>query len=106
MIGEKFLAEEFLKDLFYEGVRAVHPQRCLEGRLPSLPPDGRVIVIRAGKSAAAMVKAVEDQRGNRASGVVVARYGHRQECRFIEVIEADPLPNRNDVMEEFLKTLE
>ena len=104
MIGEKFLAEEFLKDLFYEGARAVHPQQCLEGRLLSLPDNGRVI--GAGKSAAAMVKAVEDQRGNRASGVVVARYGHRQEYRFIEAIEADPLPNRNGVMEEFLKTLE
>ena len=59
------IAEEFLKDLFYEGVRAVHPQRCLEGRLPSLPDNGRVIVIGAGKSAAAMAKTVEDQWGDR-----------------------------------------
>ena len=92
------IAEEFLKDLFYEGIRAVHPQRCLEGRLPSLPTDGRVIVIGAGKSAAAMAKAVEAQWGDRANGVVVTRYGHGQECRFIEVIEAGhPLPDRNSV---------
>jgi hydroxypyruvate reductase len=56
-------------------------------------PKGRVVVVGAGKAAAAMAKAVEDTWGE-VSGLVVTRYGHNVPCRFIEVVEAShPVPD-------------
>ena len=91
-------AEEFLKDLFQTALKAVSAEQCLIGQLPSLPENGRAIVIGAGKSAAAMAAAVESQWGDRVQGCVVTRYGHGRECRFIDVLEAShPIPDRNGV---------
>ena len=63
------------------------------------PPVGRVLVIGAGKAAAAMARAAEDHyRGtpawDRLRGAVVTRYGHGEPTERVEVAEAGhPVPD-------------
>jgi hydroxypyruvate reductase len=90
----------FFHQLFDAAVAAASPARCLPPWLEALnasPPKGRLVVVGAGKAAAAMAQAVEDHwRGDPAklSGCVVTRYGHGATCRRIEVIEAaHPVPD-------------
>jgi glycerate 2-kinase len=83
----------FLAALFAAMVAAADPARLLPGRLPD-PPRGRTVVVGAGKAAAAMAKAVEENWRGDLSGLVVTRYGHGLPCRAIEVVEAGhPLPD-------------
>jgi hydroxypyruvate reductase len=59
----------------YEGaVLAAHPDGCLNAHLPPVPPSGRLIVLGAGKAAAAM--AVVTERHYRDSGLI----GHVSGC--------------------------
>lgn len=84
---------KFLHHLYKIAVEAAHPCTTLE---PFLPPnrDGPACVIGAGKAAASMAKAFEQAWRGRISGTVVTRYGHGEQCRFIEVIEAShPVPD-------------
>ncbi|MDZ4251294.1 MAG: DUF4147 domain-containing protein, partial [Sulfuritalea sp.] len=85
-----------LRDLFDAAVAAADPARCLPAWLPDAPR-GRTVVVGAGKAAAAMARAVEDNwRGDpqRLSGIVVTRYGHGAPTRRIEVVEAShPAPD-------------
>jgi hydroxypyruvate reductase len=84
---------ELLRQMFAAAVAAAQPDNCLAAFLPA-PPRGRLIVIGAGKAAAAMAKAVEDRWPGKLSGLVVTRYGHTVPCRHIEVVEAaHPLPD-------------
>lgn len=85
---------EFLRAMFDAAVKAADPRHCLPAFLPPAGK-GRTIVIGAGKAAAAMALAVEDNwRGGPLSGLVVTRYGHGAPCRQIEVVEAGhPLPD-------------
>jgi glycerate 2-kinase len=55
-----------------------------------LPADrsGRVIVIGAGKAAAAMAEVIEREWRGEISGLVVTRYGHGANCSKIEVVDA------------------
>ena len=59
------------------------------------PPSGRVVVLGAGKAAAAMAAAVEAAWPDRPlEGLVVTRYGHGVPCRRIEIVEAaHPVPD-------------
>lgn len=88
-----------LRDLFDAAVAAADPAHCLPAWLPEPPASakGRTIVVGAGKAAAAMARAVEDNwRGDleRLSGIVVTRYGHGATTRRIEVVEAShPAPD-------------
>ena len=89
-----------LRRLFAAAVGAADPARCLPPHLAALgelPAGGRLVVVAAGKAAAAMAKAVEDHwRGDpaRLSGFAVTRYGHGVACRRIEVVEAaHPVPD-------------
>lgn len=85
---------QFLRALFQEAVDAVSAQKCLPSYLPQPPVGGKTIVIGAGKGAAAMAKAVEDNWSGDISGLVVTRYGHGAPCKKIEVIEAaHPVPD-------------
>ena len=87
----------FLLRLFHEAVAAASAQRCVPLHLPQ-PPGGRTIIAGAGKAAAAMAKAVEDNWPGQLEGLVVTRYGHGVACRRIEVIEAGhPMPDRAGV---------
>lgn len=72
------------------------PGNCLPRFLPN-PPEGRTVVVGAGKAAAAMARVVETNwPGDRLlGGLVITRYGHGTPCERIEVVEAGhPLPDR------------
>lgn len=82
----------FLRALFRAAIDSADPARTLARHLPERPR-GRVVVVGAGKSAAAMARAVEAEWPD-VTGVVVTRYGHAVPTRRIEVIEAaHPVPD-------------
>lgn len=86
-------ARDFLKDMFFETLKAV---KGVEGLAKSLPPKpkGKVCVLGAGKGAALMAKTVEDNIEGDVTGLVVTRYGHKIETSKIEVVEAaHPTPD-------------
>ena len=87
----------FLKNLFAQAIASAQPDLCLPPHLPA-QPKGRLIVIGAGKGAAAMAKSVEDHWPGLLSGVVVTRYGYGAPCKRSESIEAaHPTPDENSV---------
>lgn len=84
---------ELLRRLFQAAVAAADPAVCLPPHLPG-PPIGRTLVLGAGKAAASMARAVEDNWPGDISGLVVTRYGHAVPTRHIEVVEAaHPVPD-------------
>lgn len=89
-----FNPRQFLLDLYGSAVGAVSAEKCLPGFLPEPPKKGRTLVIGAGKGAAAMARAVEQNWKGDLSGLVVTRYGHGVDCQRIEVVEAaHPVPD-------------
>ena len=83
----------FLRQLFDTSVAASNPALTLSSYLPK-PPRGKTIVVGAGKAAASMAKAVEDAWQIALTGLVVTRYGHGLDCKFIEIVEAaHPVPD-------------
>ena len=86
---------DLLRALFNAAVEAALPQSKVAPFLPP-PPKGRTVVVGAGKSAAAMAKAVEDAWDGELEGLVVTRYGHSVATERIEVVEAaHPVPDEN-----------
>ena len=86
-------ARAALRALFDAGLKAADPAVCVPPHLPE-PPKGRTIVIAAGKAAASMARAIEDNWQGDLEGIAVTRYGHGTECHKIEVIEAShPVPD-------------
>lgn len=87
-----------LKDMFGAAVAIAQPALRIPDFLPP-PPNGRLIVIGAGKASAAMAKAVEDHWAGPLEGVVVTRYGYAVPCERIEILEAaHPIPDENGLM--------
>jgi len=83
----------FLRALFDAAVDAANPANCMSRWLPSRP-DGRVIIVGAGKAAASMAKELENHWGGPLEGQVIVPYGHGASCRWIKVIEAShPVPD-------------
>jgi hydroxypyruvate reductase len=90
-------ARALLRTMFDAAVEAVSAERALPPHLPPTP-NGRTVVIGAGKAAAAMAVAVERHWTGPLSGLVVTRYGHGAPTRSIEVIEAGhPVPDSASV---------
>ncbi|WP_085588711.1 glycerate kinase [Thalassospira sp. MCCC 1A01428] len=86
----------FLDVLFRTAIKAADPVFCLPPHLPIPPVNGKIIVIGAGKAAAAMASALEQHWGDQTdlSGVVVTRYGHEVPTRKIRVMSAShPVPD-------------
>lgn len=87
----------FLTSLFDAAIDAADPHSALRPHLLARPK-GRTVVIGAGKGAAQLARAFEDLwdaagQGS-LSGVVVTRYGYRDTCRHIKVLEAaHPVPD-------------
>ncbi len=82
-----------LRDLFASAIAAAHPRHVLAAHLPA-DRSGRVIVIGAGKAAAAMAEVIEQEWHGEISGLVVTRYEHGANCKKIEVVEAaHPVPD-------------
>jgi len=109
-----FDPQKFLTGLFHVAVTAADPKKVLPGFLDKILKDqsannqstnksnGKVIVIGAGKAAAAMAVTLENHweenfvKESHLSGLVVTAYGHGVPCHQIEVIEAaHPVPDRN-----------
>jgi hydroxypyruvate reductase len=81
--------------LFDAAVAAASPRACVPAHLPPAP-GGRILVLGAGKAAAAMAQAVERRWARDLEGLVVTRYGHAVPCTRIEVVEAGhPLPDES-----------
>ena len=94
MTMDEASAERLLREMFAAAVGAASPAVVLPAHLPE-PPTGRVLVLGAGKAAAAMAWAVEQAWPQvELRGLVVTRYGHAVACRRIEVVEsAHPVPD-------------
>ncbi|EKE45548.1 putative glycerate kinase [Oceaniovalibus guishaninsula JLT2003] len=83
----------FLTALFDAAVRAADPARALAAHLPDRP-EGRTVVIGAGKGAAQMAAAFEALWDGPLTGVVATRHGHAVPTDRIRVIEAaHPVPD-------------
>jgi hydroxypyruvate reductase len=92
-------AAPILRSLYDIAVARAHPARCLPRHLPAPAPAERIVVIGAGKAAAAMAIATEqhyaDLPAERFSGFVVTRHGFELPTRRIEVVgAAHPIPDR------------
>lgn len=85
---------ELLSQAYKVAVDAAHPSKHLSNYLPDLP-EGRLMVVGAGKAAAGMAQAVEVHYPlERIEGLVITRYGHALPTQKIEVIEAShPVPD-------------
>jgi hydroxypyruvate reductase len=84
--------ETFLRALFARAVAVADPMQSLAGHLPPRP-EGRVVVIGAGKASARMAEAVEAEWGP-CEGLVITRYGYARPCAGIEIVEAaHPVPD-------------
>ena len=90
--------ETLLRAMFDSAVNLALPEHTLPQYLPR-KPNGRTIIIGAGKAAAAMARAVEAEwvslgLAGELKGLVITRYGHALETRWIEVVEAsDGVPD-------------
>ena len=84
---------DFLRGLFDAAIAAADPANVLPAHLPA-PPRGRTVLLAAGKAAASMAHAAEQNWTTDLTGLAVTRYGHGLHCDRIEVIEAGhPLPD-------------
>jgi hydroxypyruvate reductase len=82
-----------LADMFRAATTSALPASCVPPHLPPAPK-GRTVVVGAGKAAASMARAVEENWQGPISGLVVTRYGHNVPCERIEVVEAShPVPD-------------
>lgn len=99
--------------IFKAGVEAVMPHRVISKMITrgdgflqvsdiqvELKENARLFVLGAGKAAALMAKAVEEQLGDLISGgIVIVKYGHHLPLKRIHVTEAaHPLPDEQGLM--------
>lgn len=85
--------QTLLRDMFDAAVASAQPDICVPPHLPD-PPDGKTIVIGAGKASAAMARTVERRWPGAVTGLVVTQYGYGVECDAIEIVEAShPVPD-------------
>lgn len=102
-------ARDLLLQMMNAAIAAADPATVLARHLPE-KPEGRCIVVGAGKSAAAMARAVELAWPDvELSGVVVTRYGHAVPTDRITVREAaHPVPDQAgfDAATEILRVAE
>ena len=86
-------ARTMLRSLFDAAVAAANPAVIVPRHLPPRP-EGRTIVVGAGKASAAMASAFENHWRGPLQGLVVTRYGHGAPCKRIEIVEAaHPVPD-------------
>lgn len=82
-----------LHAMFDAAVDAARPWTQISQFFP-LPPEGRTIVIGAGKAASQMARAVESAWDGPLEGLIITGKGHAVPCQRIEVLEAaHPVPD-------------
>ena len=85
--------QAFLRALFDAAVAAAMPEHCLGRWLPPRP-EGRVLVVGAGKAGASMAVELE-RHWDDLDGLVIVPYGHSADCRDIRIVEAaHPVPDQ------------
>ena len=89
--------EKSLKLIMSAALAAAKPKDKFK-KVP-IKPEGKLIVIGAGKAAASMAREFENNYEGPIEGLVITRYGHSTETRFVEVIEAaHPEPDANGLL--------
>ncbi len=84
---------DLLKSMFSAAVQAADPLTGIRAYLPA-KPQGKTVVIGAGKGAAQMARALETVWDGPIEGIVVTRYGYGCETKHIEIIKAShPVPD-------------
>ena len=89
--------EKSLKLIMNAALEAASPK----GKFKKTPtkPQGKLIVLGAGKAAASMAKEFENNYEGPIEGLVITRYGHFTKTKFVEVIEAaHPEPDKNGLL--------
>jgi hydroxypyruvate reductase len=92
-------SRELLESLARTAIGAAHPSRCLPANLPEPPPNGRLIILAAGKAAGSMTEVAEQHYlatlpGSRIDGIAVTRHGYGRPTRHIAMVEAGhPVPD-------------
>jgi glycerate 2-kinase len=82
-----------LRAMFAAAVDAALPKHAVPKFMPR-KPNGRTIVIGAGKASAAMAQSFEKHWKGPLEGLIVTRYGHGAKTKRIEVVEAaHPVPD-------------
>ena len=93
ILVKPFDPRRLLRDMFDAAIAAAQPALCVPRHLPAAP-EGRLVVIGAGKASAAMARVVEAHWQGPLSGLVVTRYGYGVPCERIEIVEAaHPVPD-------------
>jgi len=87
----------FLVSLFDAAVQAALPEKVMAHFLPE-KPNGRLVVVGAGKCSAQMGRAFEqawqEKHNAPVEGIIVTRYGYGCECEHLEILEAaHPVPD-------------
>ena len=86
--------EQILRKLFDTAVAAANPTLCLPSFLPQ-SPEGRTLVVGAGKASAVMAQSIESHWNGALSGLVITRYDYGQPCKHIDIVEAaHPVPDQ------------
>ncbi|MEM1286571.1 MAG: glycerate kinase [Pseudomonadota bacterium] len=86
-------ALNILRSLFDEAVRVADPMVCVPKALPP-KPDGKVMVIGAGKASARMAEAVEAEWGP-CDGLIITRYGYERPLQGLTLKSAShPVPDQ------------
>lgn len=91
-------AHNLLREMMSAAIAAAQPECVLAAHLPPKPgPNGRCIVVGAGKASAAMARAVEIAWPDvEMTGCIVTRYGHAVGTERISIREAShPVPDQN-----------
>lgn len=84
--------DRFLRDLFQQAVSVADPMAALPAVL-GRKPEGRLIVLGAGKASARMAEALESAWGP-CDGLVITRYGYERPCEGIRIVSAShPVPD-------------
>ncbi len=92
-----------LRAMYDKAVSLAHPDVCVPPFLPEVPEGGRIIIVGAGKAAAAMARATEKHyaakgQGDRLLGFVTTRHGYGLPSDIIPIMEAGhPVPDANSV---------
>jgi glycerate 2-kinase len=94
---------KLLMEMYEAAVATAHPDTCVPPHLPPVPQGGRIVVVGAGKAAAAMARAAEryyvgNGQQDLIAGFVTTRHGYGLPTDVIDVIEAGhPVPDANSI---------
>ncbi len=97
-------ARALLMELFQAAVRSADPEQCLPPALPSIPENGTLFILGAGKGSAAMVRAAEGHYRSqgvldKVTGFAVTRSGFALPTETIPLMEAGhPVPDENSAL--------